>query len=250
MNWKHSLYEICATTFGQAFTLDEAIRLLYEHREDRLFSIASAFAESKRAEAKSVNSKAVIQDFHESRDTKGNFLQAEAFRLETRARFIIAQPCLDMARVELEFIDLLLSKFTHDRTPGESALAFQQVQPYEFAFDYLWSMLYDGANSDLMRNVYANPYHKEILTVYNGAQSSEKTADLSRSSVSQSLAELLNLSTGQLAVSVNIEEQLALAASLESLQKYADSSAVAFQKLQGVSHDNSFDVPAVGAPSA
>lgn len=208
MNWKHSFYELYAMTFGHAFTIDEAHRLLNEHREDRLFSIASAGAESKRAQAKVIDSKMSLNDYNAKppRETKANMRRAEAFLLETEARFIIARPCLEMARAELAFLESLI-KYIDDnnlRSHPRVEVGYQYVQEMEIAYDLLWQMCYDGQHSTLMRNVFAHPKADQLIQLVQEFSQARPT----RKALSASLAKVYNLTPKQLAITVNVYDQL------------------------------------------
>ena len=231
MNWKHSFYEIYAMTFGQAFTIDEAHRLLSEQREDRLFSIASAFAESKRAQAKVIDAKVSIRDFAANPpvETKANARRAEASILETEARFIIARPCLDMAKAELQFIEALLAHIDNNnlRIYSDTTIGYQLVQEMEIGFDYLWQLIYDGPSSSLMRNIFAHPRADSIV-----ASVPSPGALPSRKAVSDCIAEIYKLQPSQLAITVNVFEQIELITHGETLTPYRASALIAAQRLQ------------------
>lgn len=251
MNWKHSLYEIYAVSFGQSFVVDEAYRILHELREDRQFAIASAFAEQKRAQAKVINAKATIRDFDQRKDSQANKLQAEAFVLETDARFLIAQPCLDMARVELSFINSLIDhidqadiRMFKDRSQGD-----QLVQPLEYAFEYAWSLIYDGSNSALMRNIYAHPKADAILETVaevTHVEPGQQPHAISRSRLSSVLASKLNVDSRHLAITVNAYEQIAAEITSPALVTFAASSAKSTQRLHALEHKHDPDSPADG----
>lgn len=168
MNWKHSFYEIYALSIGQAFTLDEAHRVLSEFKEDRLFAIASALSENKRAQSKTIDSLSVLKDYNKGRDSKSNLRKAEAFLLENKSRLIIAQPCLDMAKAELAFIDSCLSAIypntlsANNPSRGPIQSYYQLVQPIELAFEYVLMSLH-GVSYEVLRNIYASPYKTKIL---------------------------------------------------------------------------------------
>ena len=203
MNWKHSLYQIYAITFGQSFTVDEAYRLLTELREDRDFAIASAFAETKRAQAKVIDAKTTEIAFSKGRELKANSRRAEASLLETKARFIIAQPCLDMARVEREYIQSLIDYIEHNNLLmfDNPVLGAQAVQPLEYAFEHVWALTFDGSSSDLMRNIYANPHAEAIIKV---ATQREDGVMPTRIGLGTALANALDLPVEKLSVSVNV----------------------------------------------
>lgn len=251
MNWKHSFYELYAMTFGQAFTIDEAHRLLSEQREDRLFSIASAGAESKRAQAKVIDAKMSINDYNAipPRESKSNFRRSEAFLLETEARFIIARPCLDMARAELSFLESLLAYIEDNqlRIHPRPEVGYQYVQEMEIAFDLVWQLAYDGVNSALMRNVFAHPRGEALVEI---AQQ-WKEALPSRKAVSDSLAKLYDLHPQQLAITVNVFEKLKTAIQSDALAAYQVSSQKSMIRLEETALAQSSGSPAqsVGAES-
>ena len=235
MNWKHSLYQIYAITFGQSFTVDEAYRLLTELREDRDFAIASAFAETKRAQAKVIDAKTTELAFSKGNELKANSRRSEASLLETRARFIIAQPCLDMARVEREYIQALI-----DHIEQNNLLMFdnpvygaQAVQPLEYAFEHVWALTFDGSSSDLMRNIYANPHAEAILKV---GIPSEPNVMPTRIGLATRLAEALNLDPRKLSVSVNAIQDVPYPQSL--LEGYGASHVKSISSLRDVANAN------------
>lgn len=252
MNWKHSLYEIYAISFGQAFLIDEAYRILHELREDRMFSIASSFAETKRAQAKVIDAKLVLQDFNVKKDTQANARRSEAALLETEARFIIAQPCLDMARVELSFIESLIKLIDDSgcRLYDDFAVGSQLAQTYEFAYEYAWALMWDGSGSDLMRNIFAHPDADVIIAT---AQLDTVSKNPSRKSLSNALAEALGLDKRHLAISVNAYEKIAATVTAQPLLRYAqanDQSTLGLQEKINAVTDPSRDlVPSSGATS-
>lgn len=253
MNWKHSLYEIYAVSFGQAFVVDEAYRILHELREDRQFAIASAFAEQKRAQAKVVNAKATIRDFEQGKDSQANKLQAEAFVLETDARFLIAQPCLDMARVELSFINSLIDHIDGlgIRMFDDRAIGDQLVQPLEYAFEYAWSLIYDGSNSAIMRNIFAHPKGDRILDVVSGFASNGNQPQLvTRTALCTALAAALNIDAKHLAITVNAYEQIAAAVTSKHLVTFAASSENSTQRLYALESKHDSNSSGDGGPSS
>ena len=232
MNWKHSLYEIYAITFGQSFTIDEAYRLLTELREDRLFAIASSFAESKRAQAKVLDAELTKKEYEtkSASVSKANLRRAEAFILETDARFIIAQPCLDMSRVELGFIEHLITYIDDKglRLHSDFALGSQLVQPAELAYEYIWAGAFDGLHSDLARNIYAHPDAEVILKIMRDA---EFIQDPSRLNLVTRLAEHYQIPMTHTAVSVNVVDMIPTAVPTQ-LATYGTSNTTSLRKLQ------------------
>lgn len=250
MNWKHSFYELYAMTFGQAFTIDEVHRLLNEHREDRLFSIASAGAESKRAQAKVIDAKMSIADYNATppKETKSNLRRSEAFLLETEARFIIARPCLEMARAELSFLESLIAYIDDNklRIHPRVEVGYQYVQEMEIAFDLVWQLAYDGPHSALMRNIFAHPQGEAIVAMrddWNGALPSRKA-------ISESLAKVYNLAPAQLAITVNVFDKLKSQIQSDALKVYRLSSEKAMISLEEKAFAQSSGSPetGIGAP--
>lgn len=137
MHWKHSKFEIAYIILGNCHTYVEAYRVLSELEEDRNFSIESSLAESLRAQSKVVSSKLVLGDPEE---TKSGKLLAQCNLDEQAARKKIAQPCLDEARKELDFIRMLKSKiypmcgFVNDNFSE----AYQNIQALEWKLDLHW----------------------------------------------------------------------------------------------------------------
>lgn len=137
MHWKHSKFEIAHIILGNCHTFDEAYRVLRELEEDRSFAIQSALAESKRAQSKVVTAKLMLSD---PKETKAGKLLAECNVEEQAARSIVAQPCLDEARRELDFIRLLIEKVEPHRAFREypDHVAHQLSQEMEWRFDLHW----------------------------------------------------------------------------------------------------------------
>lgn len=221
MNWNDSLHEIHMKTFVQPFTQVETHRLLCELLEDRQFSIASALAESKRAQAKVVSAKRTLEDCNGLQEFR---LRAEAYVMETEARHLIAQTCLDMARLEVAFIKYLLTKVPH-----YMPIQWQMVQEYESAYELVWGQL-TGVNSPhVLRTLMCHSQRAAIDSTMNDLYSKE---EITRSDVSSKLFEELqkindsfnpnlklsvHLPTFQNLASVFIEGHL------ELLAKYSDS---------------------------
>lgn len=202
MNWKHSFYQIYAISFGSSFLQGEALRILMELKEDREFAIMSAFAESQRAQAKTVNSKVVIAD---ERETRANKLVSEAALLETRARFLIAQPCLEMARAELGFIKYLIRYIDHKPDDVPLAVSVQNIQALEYAFDYAFSLALGDVSADLLRNVYSNPYCDVVLAVVRDTQFVPQRENV-KLKLSHALANKLDIPHTFLSCTVNYHE--------------------------------------------
>lgn len=137
MHWKHSRFEIVNIILGNCHTFDEAYRVLCELEEDRDFSISSSLAESLRAQAKVVTAKSMLADKSE---TKSQKLQAECNIEEQKARKIIAQPCLDEARRELDFIRMLKSIIDPHRVYKDypDHVAHQLAQEREWRYELHW----------------------------------------------------------------------------------------------------------------
>lgn len=251
MNWKHSFYELYAMTFGQAFTIDEAHRLLSEHREDRLFSIASAGAESKRAQAKVIDAKMSLNDYNAvpPRESKANMRRAEAFILETDARFIIARPCMEMARAELAFLESLIKHIDDQglRIHVRPEVGYQMVQEMEVAFDLLWQMVYDGAHSALMRNVFAHPKGDELVQLAQQWVEARPT----RKSITDSLAKLYDLAPKRLAITVNVFDKLSTEIQSGALEAYRLASKTSMIRLEetALAQSSGSSSPSVGVES-
>lgn len=250
MNWKHSFYELYAMTFGQAFTIDEAHRLLNEHREDRLFSIASAGAESKRAQAKVIDAKLSIADYNAPtpRESKSNLRRSEAFLLETEARFIIARPCLEMARAELKFLETLIAYIDDNnlRIHPRVEVGYQYVQEMEIAFDLIWQLAYDGPHSALMRNIFAHPKGEQIAGMPNQWKGGLPT----RKAISDTLAKLYDVAPAQLAITVNVFEKLQSAIQSEALATYRIASEKSMIRLEETALAQSSGSPETGVGTA
>jgi len=230
MNWKHSFYQLHAITLGQSFTVDEAYRLLCEQREDRQFSIASAFAETKRAKAKVIDAKRNVDENRNTPAHKSHVRRSEAAILETEARFIIAQPCLDMARAELAFIQMLIDHIDkHElRIYADPIFGAQAVQPMEYAYDLLWTLIHDGSSGDVMRNVWANPCAEHLLESFDELKEGNPRI-ITRYRIAQTLARRLGIEERNLAVSV---KHLSYDDSTtQGLTTYADAHRTSVAKL-------------------
>lgn len=147
MHWKHSRYQILYQILSNCHTVDEAYRILCELEEDRQFSIDSTLAESKRAQAKVISNKSILDTEKHSAingsllfETKGNKLQAEAFILEAEARRPVAQACLDECRRELSFIRAVKNAINPFRKYIDYVdyEAHQLCQAEEYYYDLLW----------------------------------------------------------------------------------------------------------------
>lgn len=137
MHWKHSQHQLVHVILANCHTVDEAYRVLCELEEDRLFSIESSLAESKRAQSKVIAAKLVLKDSDES---KSNKILSECFIDETLARNKLAQPCLDEARRELAFIREIKDKLEPYRKYIElpDHQAHQACQSEEYMYDLFW----------------------------------------------------------------------------------------------------------------
>lgn len=139
MHWKHSRFDVAYLILGNCHTYDEGYRVLCELEEDRQMAIDTSLAESFRAQAKVVGAKETLADEEEF---KVNKLRAQSFIDETNARTKIAQPCLDEARREIDFLqrlkDILRPLRQFNDYPDEAA--FQLCQPLEWKYDIFWKM--------------------------------------------------------------------------------------------------------------
>ena len=149
MNWKESIHSIYMKSVAQPLTVVEACRLLFEMKEDRKFSIISAMAESKRAQAKVVGAKRSIDN---PEDLQEFHLRAQSYLIETSARSMLAQTCLDMARIELAYIEYLLDTLTAQSEFDVGVTAWQLVQEVESAYELVWAALTTPLQGDAMRS--------------------------------------------------------------------------------------------------
>lgn len=228
MNWKHSFFEIYTMAFSGPFLLDESLRILLELREDRTFSITSALAESKRAEAKVVGAKQAIEAYKQNKEIKVNALRSESFLLETEARTLLAQPCLDMARTELAFIEHLISLIPESRLMFKAdAMGQQQAQMYEYAYEYALSFAMGDRSAQLMRNILRHPLHKEILGC------SELNTPQTWIDLPNHLATSLSINHSHLANSVN-KFSAALDFIQPALKQYDESSVSSASRLKAL----------------
>jgi hypothetical protein len=103
-------------------------------------AINTSLAEGKRAEAKVVGAKAVIDN--KERETQVDILRAESYIMETKARRDVTQAALDEARRESDFIKSLMDLFRSRRlfSAHEDHVAFQLIQPIEWKYDIFWQM--------------------------------------------------------------------------------------------------------------
>ncbi len=194
MNWKDSLYGIYMKSYRQAFTKSEVSRLLCEMKEDRLFSIESALAESKRAQAKVAGAK---QQLEQKKSAHEFTLRAESYIMETRSRTIIAQTCLDMARIELAFIDHLLVDLP------VSVVQWQAVQEYETAYELVWAIVTGGGTPDVMRTAACHTKSRIISRTVGELACEDNTLRLpDKSQVDKAFQEAIEKLDGHFDVSV------------------------------------------------
>lgn len=228
MNWKTSLHEIYMLSFGQALTMDEAFRSLLEMKEDRMFSIASAHAESKRAQAKVIGAK---QSLATDGTPKALRRRSEAFLLETNARFMIAQPCLDMARVELGFINRLLAYIeANDLLIWPNYLeGFQLVQEVESAYELVWSLLLEP-NAAVVRNYLCHPLKNTIKAARDCV--TQETMHDARTLIAESFSRELRLDPTKLTISVNSPSMFIDAELKATLPAYSASFKLGTEKLR------------------
>lgn len=161
MNWKEPLHSIYMKTVLQPLTVVESSRILNEMKEDRKFSIVSSYAESKRAQAKVVGA---VRSLDDPQDLQEFHLRSESYLIETRARSMLAQSCLDMARIELAFIEYLLDRLTNLRY-DLSANAWQQVQVIESAYELVWAALTTPLQGDAMRTFASHTYAEVMYEI-------------------------------------------------------------------------------------
>lgn len=160
MNWKESIHSIYMKSVAQPLTIVEACRLLFEMKEDRKFSIISAMAESKRAQAKVVGAKRSIDN---PEDLQEFHLRAQSYLIETSARSMLAQTCLDMARIELAYIEYLLDTLTAQSEFDVGVTAWQLVQEIESAYELVWAALTTPLQGDAMRSFAS---HERTVQMY------------------------------------------------------------------------------------
>lgn len=230
MNWKSSLHEIFSMSFGQAFTIDEAYRVLMEQREDRMFSILSAHAESKRAQSKVISSKALL-DGTVTSPSKSMRRRAESFLLETDARFLIARPCLEMAHVELSFIERCLNYIDERqlRIHDDFTVGAQLVQPYETAYELAWGMLLDP-NPNTVRNYLCHQHSTAIRDAFSSVK--QENLHDARKLLQESLASSFNLDKRHLTLTVNDAETLIAQEIKATLPNYASAFKDGFLGLE------------------
>lgn len=230
MNWKNSFHDILMLSFGQAFTVDEAYRVLHEMREDRLFAIASAFAESKRAQAKVVAARQSLSQTN-VHTPKSMRRRSEAFLIETQARTLIAQPCLDMARAELAFIESCIKHVADNnlRIYKNFVEGCQLIQPMESAYELTWALAL-GGDATVLRNSLVHPHSDHIHSTLGALQDVERT-ELA-TVISHSLGQRFGLRSSDLSITVNTQQLIS--DNLYLLEAYTSSSENALEKLNGV----------------
>lgn len=236
MNWKNSFHDILMLSFGQSFLIDEAYRILHEMAEDRMFSIASAYAESKRAQAKIISAKHSIAQ-GPNLTPKSMRRRSEAFILETKARTLIAQPCLDMAKAELTFIQRMIQYVDDNklRLHDNLVVANQVIQPMESAFELVWSLAVDPSGS-AFRNATVHPYSKAIFSVADGLNNDDRSTLAHQ--IARRLAQEFDIDAKHLSITVNtMQIHMVEQASKELLADYRDSHVSAMLKLTEVSGD-------------
>lgn len=230
MNWKHSCYELYALSIGQAFTMDEAHRILSELKEDRQIAIASALAENKRAQAKVIDSRVVLEDYKSGAESKSNLRRSEAFLLENMARHQIAQPCFDMAHVELAFINKMLTLIEPHCIYEDHAVGYQMVQATEMAFEYVLMAAFNAMSVDSWRNLNANPHKETILRFIDDLPKSKDVHKLSLA-----FADALNISNKYIAqyhLSAIHDEVFSIEFITPTLGKYIESTELSASQLK------------------
>lgn len=164
MNWKNSDFQIFYHILGNCHTPVEGLRVLYELRQDRAFSIKSSLAESKRSEAKVLTSKKILED---NDDTLAQRMTALCNIEEQTARSEIAQPCYDAALHELSFINYLIESL-ESKVGAVTASMFQLIQPVENAYDLVVRShsdisLYGKPSTELLNEARNSPYREHVL---------------------------------------------------------------------------------------
>lgn len=164
MNWKNSNFQIFHHVLGNCHTAVEALRVMYELKQDRLFAIQSSIAEAKRSESKVLAARKIMADRNE---TPAQKLLALANVEEQDARMGIAQPCFDAAKQELAFIEYLIERL--ESIFGKATqLDYQRVQPVENALDLIVRahtdlMLTGMPSSELLNEVRNSPYLPQVM---------------------------------------------------------------------------------------
>lgn len=165
MNWKNSNFQIFYHVLGNCHTMVEGLRVMYELRQDRLFSIKSSLAESKRSEAKVLAAKKIIED---KAETPAQKLTSLCNIEEQDARSEIAQPCYDAARHELAFIEYLIGVLEKNIPYHVGQTAFQQVQALENAYDicvraHTNISMMGSPSAELINEARNSPYRVQIM---------------------------------------------------------------------------------------
>lgn len=165
MNWKNSNFQILYHIIGNCHTAPEAMRVLYELRQDRSFAIKSSLAEAKRSEAKVLAARRILDD---KKETTSQKLRSLCDIEEQDARMEIAQPCYDAALQEMAFIEYLIEQVQSLSDRPITPLDFQRIQPIENAYDIVLrshtSVALTGSPSfELVNESRNSPYREKIL---------------------------------------------------------------------------------------
>lgn len=134
MHWLHSADQMVYRLGAQCFTITEFARVLYELREDRKHALASAYAESKRSASRQELSRVVTED---PKETPSNKLRHLATVIEDGARYVIARPAFEAARIELLLIEHLIAEILPN-VSGSIPLAFHACQKTENILALQW----------------------------------------------------------------------------------------------------------------
>ena len=224
MHWKHSRFQVTHIILGNCHTYDEAYRIVCELYEDRLFSIDSALAESKRAQSKVVQAKITLTDVNESKAMK---LLAEANIGETSARKLVAQPCMDEARRELAFLQCLktlLNKYRIHRDLPDP-IAHQLCQPIEWQFDLLWKAY------NYMCSLGHIPYdHLMLIKMHPKHAQLTQAVDKLRCIGRNDINELHNYSKHTVLSSISVEDDGLIGPDFFSVQKVLEFDVDTYRK--------------------
>lgn len=165
MHWLHSLDQMVYRLGAACFTVTELARLLYELREDRKHAMASAHAESLRSSSRFEQSRKVLSNVHEN---STNTLRAKATTLEDGARYLIALPAYEAARLELLLIDTLIAG-TQPKVYGTIPFTFHECQRIENLMATYWRgyisvRTYGQLGSDVLSDILIRGHHEPDYT--------------------------------------------------------------------------------------
>lgn len=132
MYWRNSQFQVVAFILGKTHTPDEAYRVLLELREEREAAYSNVQVSDLRTRASIAKAKKVLEVIKDESER----LEAEATLLEIELNKKVNQACIDEAKRELEFIDMLIARVQPHRKykhlPDHEAHQMTQAEEWKF----------------------------------------------------------------------------------------------------------------------